>query len=271
MAAPVGLVGVGAANAPGDVTTIKQLLNAYATRLNIPPLAGTNDVDAATINAIKALQQNYLGMRQPDGVIEARSSTIALLAGADSTGVPARLSGIDWFRANEAKYPNSSSLDQLAPAFSAKVRDFITALRDAGAHVSISATRRNKDRAFIMHWAWLIAHDKAKAAAVPANKNVDIIWDHASAKASKASAQEMVKAFAIAFQPSLTSRHIDGLAIDMTISWTGPIEVTDHDGDDIAVDKPRSGARNDTLHEIGASYGVVKLLSDPPHWSSDGH
>jgi hypothetical protein len=30
-------------------------------------------------------------------------------------------------------------------------------------------------------------------------------------------------------------------------------------------------ALNPVLHKIGASYGVIKLLSDPPHWSSDGH
>jgi len=25
------------------------------------------------------------------------------------------------------------------------------------------------------------------------------------------------------------------------------------------------------LQEVGAGYGVIKLKSDPPHWSSDGH
>lgn len=26
-----------------------------------------------------------------------------------------------------------------------------------------------------------------------------------------------------------------------------------------------------SLHAVGATYGVYKLLSDPPHWSDDGH
>jgi hypothetical protein len=25
------------------------------------------------------------------------------------------------------------------------------------------------------------------------------------------------------------------------------------------------------LHALGATYGVIKLVSDPPHWSDDGH
>ena len=33
---------------------------------------------------------------------------------------------------------------------------------------------------------------------------------------------------------------------------------------------PRSGA-NKQLQAVGAGYGVIKLKSDPPHWSSDGH
>lgn len=40
-----------------------------------------------------------------------------------------------------------------------------------------------------------------------------------------------------------------------------PLEITD---------LPRSGA-NPHLQLVGASYGVIKLATDPPHWSSDGH
>jgi hypothetical protein len=34
---------------------------------------------------------------------------------------------------------------------------------------------------------------------------------------------------------------------------------------------PQSGITNATLHAIGATYGVHKLLSDTLHWSLDGH
>jgi len=34
---------------------------------------------------------------------------------------------------------------------------------------------------------------------------------------------------------------------------------------------PRTGAGNTALHGVGAGYGVHKIVSDPPHWSDDGH
>jgi hypothetical protein len=33
---------------------------------------------------------------------------------------------------------------------------------------------------------------------------------------------------------------------------------------------PRTGLNHD-LWAVGATYGVLKLPSDPPHWSSNGH
>jgi hypothetical protein len=33
---------------------------------------------------------------------------------------------------------------------------------------------------------------------------------------------------------------------------------------------PRNGG-NASLQQVGQSYGVIKLVSDPPHWSTDGH
>jgi len=52
-------------------------------------------------------------------------------------------------------------------------------------------------------------------------------------------------------------------------------------GGDLTIDKadgksttiksnPRTGDNAD-LQTVGAAYGVNKLASDPPHWSSDGH
>jgi hypothetical protein len=34
---------------------------------------------------------------------------------------------------------------------------------------------------------------------------------------------------------------------------------------------PRTGADNKRLHAVGATYGVIKLVSDRPHWSDTGH
>ena len=80
----------------------------------------------------------------------------------------------------------------------------------------------------------------------------------------------MVDLFGIVFQPSLTSRHIRGVAIDMTIDWAGTIRVANAAGNVISLSSPSDGT-NTHLHGVGASYGVFKLVSDPPHWSDNGH
>ncbi len=56
----------------------------------------------------------------------------------------------------------------------------------------------------------------------------------------------------------------------MTIGWNGTIKVKDRQGKAREVGAPRSGDTNPDLLGIGAGYGVIKLVSDPPHWSDDG-
>jgi hypothetical protein len=79
----------------------------------------------------------------------------------------------------------------------------------------------------------------------------------------------MVDLFQIAYEPSLTSRHIEGRAIDMTIGWNGTLKIKDKKGNIREIGAPRSGDNPD-LHKLGATYGAIKLVSDPPHWSDDG-
>ncbi len=43
------------------------------------------------------------------------------------------LSGLDWFKKNQSKYPNSSSINDLDASFKSKVTAFIQALEAAGA------------------------------------------------------------------------------------------------------------------------------------------
>lgn len=180
------------------------------------------------------------------------------------------LSGAAWWRANEAKYPNSRRVEDLDPDFRTGVEAFLAALKYAGATVEIASTRRSADRAYLMHYAWAIAHGEVKPAAVPAREGVAIRWDHGDEAKSKKAAEEMVKRFGMAHQASPKSRHISGKAIDMSIRWTGALTIKNKAGKAVKIaSEPRTGD-NKELHAVGATYGVVKLASDPPHWSTDG-
>jgi Putative peptidoglycan binding domain len=182
----------------------------------------------------------------------------------------AALSGAAWFRANQGKYPNSKSVDKLDGVFGMNVKDFTGALEDAKAKVVVEATKRDAGRAYLMHWSYFIAKGKVKPSAVPKRAGINIEWDHGDDEASKKAAQEMVKLFGIVHEPALTSRHIEGKAIDMTISWSGDLKIKNRKGDEVTIkSSPRNG-QNKELQQVGKSYGVIKLVSDPPHWSSDG-
>jgi hypothetical protein len=106
----------------------------------------------------------------------------------------------------------------------------------------------------------------------PALPCLDIQWDHDDEGRSREGAREMVSrdCFNMAFAASLTSSHIDGKAIDMTITWDGPLRIRRCDGEFVEiVSLPRDGT-NPELHAVGATYGVVKHPTDRPHWSVDG-
>jgi hypothetical protein len=115
-----------------------------------------------------------------------------------------------------------------------------------------------------------VAGDLA-ASAVPPEPGCTIIWDHGNEQQSRDAAREMRDLFNIAYRPSLNSRHIEGKAIDMTISWSGDLVMRDAQGNLVNVPPPRSGDINARLRQVGAGYDVIKLLSDKPHWSTDGH
>jgi len=172
---------------------------------------------------------------------------------------------------------NSTSSDDLDPSFKSSVESFIKALKDAGATVDISTTRRSAKRAYLMHWAWKISQAKCKASEATAMAGVDIEWDHGDETKTKNGAQQMVNGFGLAVPPdstnppSLTSNHISGKAIDMTIDWTGKIKIKKKDGTEVEVEYMDNVNANTVLHGVGASYLVKKLVTDAPHWSTDGH
>lgn len=183
------------------------------------------------------------------------------------------LSGPAWV----SEFPTSKSPDSLVEPFREKAKKFLTALQNAGATVTIADTLRPPERAYLMHFAFAIAREGIDPATVPLRDGVDIQWVHpaspgmSSAEASKDAAERMVQAYGIAFKPALTSRHTEGQAIDMSIAWIGDLVIAKADGTSITVESAPPTGDNSSLQQVGASYGVIKLVSDPPHWSTDGH
>lgn len=184
---------------------------------------------------------------------------------ADATTL--ELSGPQWV----SRFPGSRSIFDTKPPFLDKLSKFHQALVEAGINVKISATFRPPERAYLMHFSTKISKGQIDPRRVPPMAGVNIQWFHGNLAKSKTAATQMVRAYGIAFPPSLKSRHTQGLAIDMTLTWAGTIKIKDATGAVKAIGAPRSGQTNTALHRVGASYGVIKLVSDPPHWSSDGH
>lgn len=177
------------------------------------------------------------------------------------------LSGPHWC----SRYPTSSDVAALAEPFQSNVRSFLAALTNGGATISVTATRRPPERAYLMHWAWQIANGLVGAAHVPPMAGVAIGWVHSTNADSVQAAQGMVDAYGLVYDASLTSHHITGNAIDMTISWNGALTIRKADGSAATISSsPRSGS-NRGLWPVGGTYAVFKLASDPPHWSFDGH
>jgi hypothetical protein len=206
------------------------------------------------------------------GTLALTASPVPIVVGAASL-TTGELSGADWVQ----RFPTSSSTGDLAPGFRSSVESFVAALRAAGASVTVSATLRPPERAYLMHWSWRIAQEDYDPREVPSRSNVNINWIHTDAsghydeRASRRAAQDMVSGYSIQFRPSLNSRHTEGKAIDMTISWSGDLSIADASGTVIKIDAPPRNGGNTRLHAVGATYGVIKLVADPPHWSDDGH
>lgn len=190
-------------------------------------------------------------------------------------------SGSQWC----ARYPTSNSVDDLEPAFRAKVCDFLHALKLGGATVSISATLRPPERAYLMQGAWAIINGlpsnmcwkgvtpntPVSPSKIPPLAGVDIDWTHRgdTAAATKA-AKEMISRYGIVYAPSRTSLHIRGLAIDMTITFPRGGTLVDKRGAPWTIPAGAIGSESQKIKEVGAGFGVRKLASDKPHWSYNG-
>lgn len=139
-------------------------------------------------------------------------------------------------------FPGSRAIADLVDPFGSDVAAFVAELERLGCTVHVSATWRPEQRAWLMRGAWDVAHFGLAARPAP-RADIPITW-------TVAGAQAMVARYQLAARPSLTSRHIQRKAIDMTITgWTGTAEA---------------------LYALGATYRVIKRIKDPPHWSTDG-
>lgn len=187
-------------------------------------------------------------------------------------------SGAHWC----VRFAGSRSVTACMEPFRANVTSFIAALRAAGASVTVSATYRPPQRAYLMHWSWMIVNIGIDPRTIPKMAGVNIRWDHVDAAGvyaaadSLAGAQGMVDGYDmqnLMTAPALNSRHTVGAAIDMSISWVDTLTVKDAGGNtENITGQPRNGM-NVRLAAIGASYGVIKYNgsgTDRPHWSDTG-
>jgi peptidoglycan hydrolase-like protein with peptidoglycan-binding domain len=258
-----------------EVRDLQTSLNAIAA-LN-PPLAVDGDFGPRSNRGLaQAYKQRDVRLRidlekQLTPVTKQRlgsdfSSALDILAGY-AKKQRFRLSGPYWINA----FPTSRSISSLASPFRERAQAFQTALIDAGAQTIIAATYRPPERAYLMHYAARLDRGEINPEAVPPMDGVDIDWVHYTRAGSIQAAQQMVDGYGIGGNPvALQSLHTRRLAIDWNITWDSTLRIKDGQGRLVGIGAPRDGSRNPALFEVGASYGVFKLESDPPHWSFNG-
>jgi hypothetical protein len=184
-------------------------------------------------------------------------------------------SGTRWHSIADARgWSNSTAFSSLDPSWGTRARGFVELLRASGAAVDVSAGRRHPSRAFLMHYAWGVAHGQytpAQANDASRAHGIPIDWDHGDATTSRAAALAQADAFQMVTQAVLDSSHIRGLAIDVTISNL-PASIT-IDGRTHAMARGASGRTADSsVAAIGRAMGVIwGGPGDDVHWSHNGH
>lgn len=192
-----------------------------------------------------------------------------------TVSVTPELSGPVWCN----RFPGSRETAALTSDFRDKCDAFIAAIEAAGGMKNIAATYRPPERAYLMHWAHKIVKNDFDPALVPPMAGVNIKWDHPTQEASVEAANQMSTGFGINglaanTAPSLKTLHTSREAIDMSISWTGTLNIANMDGTITAIETmPRTGM-NLQLKAVGLTYGVIKFVygnADKPHWSTTGN
>ncbi|GAB4446738.1 MAG: hypothetical protein Kow0031_29360 [Anaerolineae bacterium] len=202
----------------------------------------------------------------------------------EQTDKPERelLSGEHWVK----KFPASDQLADLESAFGQSVTKFINAIEKGGASIEILSTQWPPERAYMMHFAWLIANDEIHPRQVPPIEEIDfdtdvsttleVVWWHGNLEDSQKAAEEMLEAFGIdelEEPPVLASRHVSGEAIDMRISWSGSLTLVGPGEEEITIESGPNDETNEELIGIAAMFGVFHYEDpdeDAVHWSVDG-
>lgn len=185
-------------------------------------------------------------------------------------------SGVQWCE----RYPTSDRIEDLIDPFRSNFSQFLVALALAGAHHHIAATYRPEERAWLMHYACMIAGYKRSDGSFysvhprevpPVYKTIGIDWTHGGDEhAAREAARAMVAGYRIIYPAALVSRHSERRAVDMSVSWANVLHITDAHG---IAHEIKDGPQNETnpqLAVVAATYGVVKHSHDKPHWSDDG-
>jgi hypothetical protein len=186
-------------------------------------------------------------------------------------------------------FPGSKDIGTLAQPFQNHVRAFVAAMKAAGIHVGIATTFRPVQRAYMMHWTWLISKENFSAEDVPpfsqdGEEPVDVCWVIRDSngipdqKESREAADAAFKAFEIdpenKVPPALLTRHATGQAIDMTTTWTSPtITILNAAKHPVLISSQPQNGLNAALEAIGAGYKVMHYMpaaADKNHWSDNG-
>lgn len=185
------------------------------------------------------------------------------------------LSGANWpGLATSRGWYNALEYDKLAPTFGPKIKKFVEGLRKNGVGVTVSAGLRHKKRAVLMHCAWHVQHGTKTADAAnalcQAEGITDIQWNHGSVEASQKAAGAMSKAFGLKAAASLTSNHMGGEAMDLSI--TNVPAALEVDGKKYTAGPKGAGVLDeDKVDHIGKDLGVIWYGSgDYVHWSLTG-
>ena len=184
-----------------------------------------------------------------------------------------QLSSGTWAWCNNSGYVNGQSLDQLEGDFKDKAKNIIGALRAAGVGVSVASTLRHPVRAAIMRYTFRYSREGVKD-----QKSLDLMAKHGvTVTGDRKAATAAVAKFGIAYTPSVTSNHIYGHAVDMSLSNLPAGKQIQLYGKTMTIQKGSASSKstaesvrlNNTLNYYGIA-GFKKMLSDKPHWSHNG-